>query len=374
MSLDWFEDAFGFTEKGNSHIQGKFELRGDKLFSKTNNREFAIGKFTTPTLEELRKEGKRLLLQQNKKQKSPVVLAHVTTEDILQEHGKPVNKHALFQVASQFNCLEFVSPSRTPEHGITCYDLDNTQGPACAIAAGAATLYRNYFVPVHSHSAYSDCKQQVGQSRELQLDTLDVLARELNNREEKYWVMKNGYINSSCVRLARLAPLLDPYQADIDRLRQLVKIGVHEDVQVTARMDAEQGGGDDAERKTPQIVSQVFCSAVGVSYTLVGEKDWHPFAILVLEAAYEATLWQAVINFFKNKSVTTPTFLTFLGGGAFGNPSSWIAYAIARAVALLESEDAGSVLDCRVAHFREIDRKMVEMIDEQLAEQRQKYL
>lgn len=36
----------------------------------------------------------------------------------------------------------------TPEHGVTRYERDPTQGPAYAIAAGAGTIYRNYFAPV----------------------------------------------------------------------------------------------------------------------------------------------------------------------------------------------------------------------------------
>jgi hypothetical protein len=63
-------------------------------------------------------------------------------------HQSPKNAGALFQVASQFNLLEMVLPRVTPEHGVTRYAHDHTQGPACAIAAGAATIYRNYFVPV----------------------------------------------------------------------------------------------------------------------------------------------------------------------------------------------------------------------------------
>ena len=62
-------------------------------------------------------------------------------------HQDPQYAGALFQVASQFNLLEMTSPDVTPEDGVTRYAYDRTQGPACAIAAGAATLYRNYFVP-----------------------------------------------------------------------------------------------------------------------------------------------------------------------------------------------------------------------------------
>eukprot|EP01045_Picozoa_sp_COSAG04_P042458 COSAG04_NODE_13423_length_606_cov_210.532544_1_plen_48_part_10 len=48
----------------------------------------------------------------------------------------------MFQVASQFNCLEMVSPGDQPEAGITRYALDHTQGPVCAMACPAGTVYR----------------------------------------------------------------------------------------------------------------------------------------------------------------------------------------------------------------------------------------
>ncbi len=52
----------------------------------------------------------------------------------------------MFQVASQFNLLEMISPNVTPDDGIGIYENDPTQGPACAIACGAGTIYRNYLV------------------------------------------------------------------------------------------------------------------------------------------------------------------------------------------------------------------------------------
>ena len=64
-------------------------------------------------------------------------------------HQDPSNSGALFQAASQFNLLEMVGPQISPEKGIGIYELDYTQGPACAIACGAGTIYRNYFVPVN---------------------------------------------------------------------------------------------------------------------------------------------------------------------------------------------------------------------------------
>ena len=80
-------------------------------------------------------------------------------------HADPELEGALFQVASQFNLLEMTGPSVTPEDGVTRYSHDHTQGPACAIAAGAATIYRNYFAPVDGQS---------GQTRERQLDAFAI--------------------------------------------------------------------------------------------------------------------------------------------------------------------------------------------------------
>ena len=62
--------------------------------------------------------------------------------------ARPEFAEATFQVASQFNLLEIVRPGITSEDGVTRYSGDRTQRPACAIAAGARMIYRNYFVPV----------------------------------------------------------------------------------------------------------------------------------------------------------------------------------------------------------------------------------
>lgn len=66
--------------------------------------------------------------------------------DVRKLHQAPQHAGALFQVASQFNLLEMTSRDVTPEHGVTRYRHDPTQGRACAIAAGAATIYRNYYL------------------------------------------------------------------------------------------------------------------------------------------------------------------------------------------------------------------------------------
>ena len=93
-------------------------------------------------------------------------------------HQQVENKGALFQVASQFNLLEMVSPGVTPEQGVGIYEYDGTQGPACAIACGAGTIYRNYFVPLND---------QVGQSTDQQIDCLSLLGETLGNQNNELW-------------------------------------------------------------------------------------------------------------------------------------------------------------------------------------------
>ena len=78
------------------------------------------------------------------------------------------------------------------------------------------------------------------------------------------------------------------------------------------------------------IVSQAYCSAVPVSYSEHSTELWSRFAILILEAAYEATICAAIDN--ANHTGNNRVFLTLLGGGAFGNDTAWILGAIHRAV------------------------------------------
>ncbi len=55
----------------------------------------------------------------------------------------------------------------------------------------------------------------------------------------------------------------------------------------------------------------------------------------MLEAAYEATFWAAVLN--REKTGNSNVFLTLLGGGAFGNDRRWIMNSLQRACQLFEN-------------------------------------
>ncbi len=73
-------------------------------------------------------------------------LGPLTYEDVFGNvakfHADPLLAGSLFQVASQFNVLEMVSPDVGPDAGVTGYQHDRTQGPACAMSCPAGTVFR----------------------------------------------------------------------------------------------------------------------------------------------------------------------------------------------------------------------------------------
>lgn len=112
----------------------------------------------------------------------------------------------------------------------------------------------------------------------------------------------------------------------------------------------------------PQRVSQVFCSALSCGYTNLGVDLWEPLATLVLDAVYEATLLAAAMDLAQGEGSGT-VWLTFVGGGAFGNPPEWIARAIGRALVRCQALP----LEIRIAHYRRIDSSMQRRIDDAAA-------
>lgn len=114
-----------------------------------------------------------------------------------------------------------------------------------------------------------------------------------------------------------------------------------------------------------QCVSQVFCSAISVSYSGLSRKLWGPVAQLVLEGAYEATLLAGVINSLKTGNPRV--LLTCLGGGVFGNELRWIADAIARAVLVVRRRLPGLQLEVVLVHYRSVDRQLEKYLSSKIA-------
>jgi hypothetical protein len=313
--MTWFEVLTGFEERSPDQVRKNITIDGETLISHTNGKTFACGRLETPTLAELREHIRSV------GRGGGLLSVREVVSDVQELHMDVSNTDSLFQVASQFNLLEMASHNAIPEHGVGIYEYDHTQGPACAIAAGAGTIYRNYFVPVHG---------QTGQSENNQIDCLANLGIALGNSKNRLWEMRNGYALASASGLMEISNRLRAAsEKELDEFRKLLRVGIQRDTQVTLK---------DSTHK----VSQVYCSALPVAYSDHPADLWEDFARLVLEASYEVTICEAILNAHRtgNKSV----FLTLLGGGAFGNKIQWITNSIQRALNLYKDWDIDAVI------------------------------
>jgi hypothetical protein len=317
---NWFERMFGFTESNRESVHSELEVDGINLRSKKTDAAWICGKLEIVSLAELRERMRGL----NPNRGNAIKVSELVG-DAKALHADSKATGAFFQVASQFNLLEMVSPSVTPEQGITIYENDPTQGPACAVACTAGTVYRNYFVELDS---------QIGQTASKQVDCLSAIGETLGNVNSRLWKMKNGYALPSPDGLKEVDSKLSTIsESELDELRGELKIGLQWDTQVTLS-------------NCEHLVTQAYCSALPVAYSGLPSRSWERFARLILEAAYEATFAASVFNASKtgNKSV----YLTLLGGGAFGNDQVWIMDAIRRAARLYSRFD----LDVKIVSFR----------------------
>jgi len=318
--MDWFERITGFKELDYAQTKAALSVVDGKLRCAHTDRACFVGTLETPSLEQLRQRTRHIVAGSTGELKVSSLQG-----DVRRLHTQPLNNGALFQVASQFNLLEMAGPDVIPEAGVTAYQQDRTQGPACAIAAGAAAIFRNYLVPLDGGT---------GQTSERQIDCLADLGKALAGDGGQLWQMRNGYALCSQQGLATIDGVIAGMSPEaLDGLRGQLRIGLHWGVEAT-------------ESATPgQRVSQAFCSALPVAYTSVSAPHWKRFATLVLESAYEATLLGALLN--REQTGCPTVFLTSLGGGAFGNDPAWIEGAMARALETVRSCE----LDVRVVSF-----------------------
>jgi len=358
-AVEWFEHLFGFDEDealetgGMAAVQAKFVLGADgTLKSLVNNTSYGAGSFAARSLTDLRKDAD----ERAKTGKLPLgqlSFEHAATTDVYDMHTDPRYKGATIMAASQFNALEFINNDIVPEDGVTNYVKDPTQGPACALAAPAAAVFRNYFVPMPSGA--------LGQSKNDQLNLLSDLLLRVQNTTGNYTraakqplvEVRNGYTKSDGERLKKLnkkIKQLTGEQNARDELLGALRVGLH------SRVEVPWAQGDRFVLAAPaqrQKRSQVFCSAIACKYSAGSIDAWEPLARLVLDAAYEATLLAAVLEAADaNKSGgggIPVVLLTFLGGGVFGNKNEWIDQAIARAV--VKMRERGVALRVVVSHF-----------------------
>jgi len=285
----------GFKEDGHLQVQDKIILGNGNITSKVNNKTYRYGILEMPSVGQLVERNTFNFDNKNYN-------AHISQYigDIQEIHQDKDNATAIFQVASQFNLLEMAGPEKTPELGVGLYDFDYTQGPACAIACGAGTIYRNYLVPHNGKR---------GQYRDSQINCLSGVDAALNVGRTP-WKMMNGYAMLTEAELNDVNNILSQLDEDsISNIKDKLNVGIQWSTEVTLN-------------DVGHLVNQVYSSALPVAYNNFDSKLWEPLAKLVLEGTYEATLYAGLLNIRQGNS--NKVFLTLVGGGAFGNSMQWI--------------------------------------------------
>ena len=383
----WFSDLFGFTE-GSSYSANRahFSIEEDETSGERyllcdcappHGRRQFVGEFETPSLGELRN---RLSASSDQQQQGLEEVASTAgasgksdgssggSGGISYQHlctpvgvqaliMDPVNAGSVFQAASQFNCLEMVGPGVSPARGIAIYHEDPTQGPKCALACPAGTVYRNYLSQRGEGQAGKrgqiDCLTDVGRVLGNTSGSGGDGGKEKKKKETgRFWTMQNGYCLP--VTTKSMGELGRRLQADPGLAAEAAaahRVGVHWSTSVAP------SSSDSSPRHR---VAQVYASAVPVAYSQsTKSKDWEPFARLVLEAAYDATLAAARVKLEMDNARASAAgagaaseegeasaggtggyggggrikvFLTALGGNAFGNRIEWIRDAIIKAL------------------------------------------
>jgi hypothetical protein len=265
-------------------------------------RRYEGGRFEIPRLCELRA---RALSARERAGRPPAVLrlwvldgsGPLTDIGALQATAAP---GSLFQVASQFNCLE--SPGRFVTE-VAEYFHDPTQGPRASISAFPGTLVRHYAAPAPDGGRFVQTTD--GPQIDLLADVCEPgVAR-----------VVNGYLRSSAIA--------DPpaFARALDERFEAIRVGVHQGVEVVLGHDWS-GAVDSAPHRT---ITQVCTSTLAGG--MYGDLDESQPAFATIcqrlqRAAYLGTLLSAAA-LGKDRVA-----LTLIGGGVFANPIEIIWDAI----------------------------------------------
>lgn len=199
---------------------------------------------------------------------------------------------SLFQVASQFNCLE--SPGRFVAD-VAHYFHDPTQGPRASISAFPGTLLRHYAAPDLDGKRFVQSTD--GRQLNLLADVCDPAVARVHS----------GYLRSQEV--------VDPtaFARTLESQFEAIRVGLHEDIEVV--MGADWTG--EVKGAPFRTVAQAFTSTIAAG--MYGELDDSNVAFATIcrqlqRAAYLGTLLGAA-SLGMDRVV-----LTLIGGGVFANP------------------------------------------------------
>ena len=107
--MNWFKKVFGIYEpKSEEDVKSKFRMEDENstlIVLANKQRRFHVGKFETPSVKELMY---RLGADGTAPSSNTLTFQHIAG-NVGEMIRDPANSGAVFQAASQFNCLEMVS-------------------------------------------------------------------------------------------------------------------------------------------------------------------------------------------------------------------------------------------------------------------------
>jgi hypothetical protein len=250
-------------------------------------KSFRAGRFSTPTLGGLRSQALRNVGAVDARVHFWILDGASPATDIgaLQAHAP---EGALFQVASQFNCLEAPDACVTP---VASYFSDPTQGPRASISAFPGTMLRHYAAPAQNGGRFV----QTTAGRQL-----DLLADVSVGAE-----VVSGYLLTDQIREP------EKFAACLEQRHDDIRVGVHDDIEVVFGRDGPVPGAPELQ------IAQVLTSSVaagGYSSLRGGDPAMKTIVTQLQRAAHLGALLAAAA---LDKSVVC---LTLIGGGVFGNP------------------------------------------------------
>lgn len=265
-------------------------------------RTFQAGRFETPRLGDLH----RRAVEARRRQGDPEArlrfwvldgASPATDIGALQGTAPP---GSLFQVASQFNCLE--SPDAFVAD-VADYFHDPTQGPRASISAFPGTLVRHYAAPAQEGGRF------VQETTGRQINLLeDVCAPGVAS-------VQSGYLMTS--NIPQPEALARTLEERFDDLR----VGLHDDVEVVfgANWDGPVTGAPHHR------IAQVLTSSVAAGgYSRIDGRS-AAMATIIQQLQRAAHLGALLAAASLGKSYVG---LTLIGGGVFGNPIPVIWEAI----------------------------------------------
>lgn len=316
-----FSEAHGLDPVANGSIMISHE--GDNLILTPKAGNFAgkplcCGAFKTYSIKELREMANAQmqtcpLTTAGKGTFSAILYYNLTSRcfDVEALQAAPANRDAVFQVASNFNALETIHADQDFEQqALIDYIHDHTQGPAASLSALPGLVLRRYLLHYNPTLPFNTW----GQTVDNQVNFLHALPTNVLTMSRAGYakLAPNGWLRS------RPMPTAELYEQ--------IQVGVHTDVQVTAGKEL----GNDQQlliADQEQHINQVFTAAFDMANTnhqFRTEPTACSWAQSIIDAAYEGTILSAIAHGKKR------VFLTMVGGGVFGNKTTWPSKAMMR--------------------------------------------